>query len=139
MEKEFITYELALELKELGFNEPCLANYVSGLNGFEKLENKLEIWNDDDVDVLSSSIKAPLFQQSFEWFREKGYYNYITSHLEPWGYDEELVESYGYRIFYKKCDYRCEVEEVLKRFDTYEEARLECLKKLVEIVQSKLI
>ena len=27
MEKEFVTYELALKLKELGFNEPCIATY----------------------------------------------------------------------------------------------------------------
>ena len=25
MKKEFVTYEIALELKELGFDEPCLA------------------------------------------------------------------------------------------------------------------
>lgn len=27
MEKEFVTYEIAVKLKELGFNEPCFANY----------------------------------------------------------------------------------------------------------------
>ena len=33
MNKEFIPYEQALELKELGFNEPCLAIYNdSGLH-----------------------------------------------------------------------------------------------------------
>jgi hypothetical protein len=30
MSKEFIPYEQALELKELGFDEPCLAVYRGG-------------------------------------------------------------------------------------------------------------
>ena len=29
MEEEFVIYEIALELKELGFDEPCFAWYVS--------------------------------------------------------------------------------------------------------------
>ena len=27
MKKEFVPYELAVKLKELGFDEPCLGNY----------------------------------------------------------------------------------------------------------------
>jgi hypothetical protein len=46
MNKEFIPYEQALELKELGFDEPCIA-----------------IWID--------TIPLPLYQQVFRWFREK--------------------------------------------------------------------
>ena len=30
MEKEFVTYEIALELKQLGFDEPCFGYYVDG-------------------------------------------------------------------------------------------------------------
>ena len=36
MEKEFIPYEQALALKELGFNEPCFAYHRKdkGIHGF---------------------------------------------------------------------------------------------------------
>ncbi len=35
MNKEFIPYEQALALKELGFDEPCFAWYVSEKHGLE--------------------------------------------------------------------------------------------------------
>jgi hypothetical protein len=50
MNKEFIPYEQALALKELGFDEPCL--------GFRYIEkNKPE--------------ESPTYSQAFRWFREK--------------------------------------------------------------------
>ena len=35
MEKEFIPYEIALALKELGFDEPCFANYSPEFNLYQ--------------------------------------------------------------------------------------------------------
>jgi len=49
MNKEFVPYEEALALKELGFDESCIYDYP------------------DCVE----SIPAPLYQQAFRWFREK--------------------------------------------------------------------
>jgi hypothetical protein len=51
MNKEFVPYELALELKQLGFDEPCMAS--KNMN------------NDKGL------IQLPLYQQAFRWFREK--------------------------------------------------------------------
>ena len=63
MEKEFVTYEQALALKELGFDEPCFGYYDEGGNLYTEM-----------VEVL----KAPLYQQAFRWFREKyGLYSCI--------------------------------------------------------------
>jgi hypothetical protein len=56
MNKEFIPYEQALELKELDFDEPCIMYY------------------DYSRTLVESGIyecKAPLYQQAFRWFREK--------------------------------------------------------------------
>ena len=66
MKNEFIPYQQALELKELGFNEPCLGKFFY---------NHLEIggnWrNDDFKEDPDIFISAPLYQQVFRWFREK--------------------------------------------------------------------
>jgi hypothetical protein len=51
MEKEFVTYEQALALKELGFEYEKFYNYTSPMTNL-----------------------APLKQQVFRWFREK--YNF---------------------------------------------------------------
>lgn len=56
MGEQFVPYELALKLKELGFNEKCLAHYA-----FTSLKLNVPV-------ITSSHIhKAPLWQQAFDW------------------------------------------------------------------------
>jgi hypothetical protein len=66
MDKEFVSYEQALALKELGFHEECFAWYNYG--------ELLEFGNDHILDMYAGEDKkpvAPLKQQVFRWFREK--------------------------------------------------------------------
>jgi hypothetical protein len=69
MEKEFIPYEQALALKELGFDEPSLGWYTSdGSLIKEYITNK-----------VNKFTLAPTFSQVFRWFRDKyGLYYYIA-------------------------------------------------------------
>jgi hypothetical protein len=64
MTKEFITYEQSLELKELGFDEPCLAWYVSA-------GGQIELGYVEKNHLLKDAVMAPLYQQVFRWFEEK--------------------------------------------------------------------
>jgi len=126
MNKEFIPYTEALALKELGFDEKCLANYLYT----KKLD--ISFWRH------GMDTPAPLYQQAFRWFREKyGLLNHITTHLNPYGEDDALEESCGYRIMRNNDGWKCSVWEILSQYDTYEEAELECLIKLIEIVKNK--
>jgi hypothetical protein len=130
MEKEFIPYEQALALKELEFDEPCIGFYTQNAYG-SKPEQKVQYWrepidgNDDYVFVL-----APLYQQAFRWFREK--YD-LHSHIrESLGFDlilEFVCQINGSYVNHNHSD------KPINRFETYEEAKMECLKKLIEIVK----
>jgi hypothetical protein len=74
MNKEFVTYEQALALQELGFYEHCMGFYYYAV---PELRWMLQI--SSDYHKIVSIIDAPLKQQVFKWFREK--YNvdcYIT-------------------------------------------------------------
>jgi hypothetical protein len=62
MKNEFVTYEQALALKELGFKEDCLASYYHA----GKRLGIGEYNNHGNYTIL-----APLKQQVFRWFREK--------------------------------------------------------------------
>lgn len=64
MKNQFVTYEIAKRLKELGFNEPCFGYFThSG-----KYISKENIQNDFFED---SQCAAPLWQQAIDWLRNK--------------------------------------------------------------------
>lgn len=69
MKNEFIPYEQAVELKKLGFDEPCMAGYD------KDFIDKLYIGFTEDAGVLSFNVEyyilAPLYQQAFRWLNQK--------------------------------------------------------------------
>jgi hypothetical protein len=129
MEKEFVPYELALRMKALGFDEPCLAihsnaNPKTGLYTLNKYRLKLI----KQGSQKNKGVKAPLFQQVFRWFREKyRLLHFITTNTTRGGWDIQVIHYNGYKILYENND------NDLK----YEEAELACLEKLIKIVETK--
>ena len=65
MEHLFIPYELALKLKEKGFDEPCFTKY---LDENKKLAHNYLYYLDHNA---IGQINAPLYQQVIDWFRDK--------------------------------------------------------------------
>jgi len=94
MEEEFVTYKIAEELKDLGFNLPCIAMFKENKKLWFAKKNKwLQNYNTDvDEDTLQlcitnypfmvyslpngkqvlrkcANITAPLWQQAIKWLR----------------------------------------------------------------------
>jgi hypothetical protein len=114
MNKEFIPYEQALELKELGFKEECAAHYLD----VDDLELKWKIYRNLSFNT-NNCLQAPLYQQAFRWLlvlvnKDKHFTNKWTI-----SYNEDY-----YSLFLGGCNM-----EVFK-------AELECLKKLIELVKN---
>jgi len=138
MTQEFVPYEQALALKELGFDEPCFGYYKP--NGeLDYIENHIL----KDFPYLAKNsewqdlVAAPLYQQTFRWFREK--YE-LLGFIEPAnGYEDKSLFAF----------YICDDEQNIVddshsyskdsslHFKTYEEAELACLIKLIEITKTK--
>jgi hypothetical protein len=121
MKKEFIPYEQALALKELGFDEPCFGYY---------LQNKRFISYEERRSMpkqTKDAISAPTFSQAFRWFREQ----YNLHHIVIWDSETNNFDAglFG-ELFTPFLD-----KDII--FTTYEEAELECLKRLIEIIKSK--
>jgi hypothetical protein len=132
MEKEFLTYNLSLRMKQLGFDEPCFGEWQN-----LKIGKNLVVDEEDriyDVSVLSADIKAPLYQQAFRWFREKyGYLHHIT-YFDPVKAQIPGKADYQGLVLFPHQD----VYKLAKiSYDTYEEAELACLEKLIEIAELK--
>jgi hypothetical protein len=116
IEKEFVPYQEAFELKKLGFNEECFWWY-----GFEKYLRKDRIGTSTNYSYFleNKSCSAPLYSQAFRWFREKyGYY-----------YPIHRTTNNTNQVLYSIGPYAGD-------YFTYEEAELVCLKKLIEIVKN---
>jgi len=133
MEKEFIPYELALELKQLGFDKPCFAYYkdgrITGVNKWDREDWGFHVITSKEITSVTSEIViAPTYSQAFRWFREK---HNLEGEVHCIRFNSERLKGYQYSITsenYRKF-------EQLGYYHTYEEAELECLKKLIKIVK----
>ena len=74
IEKEFIPYELALELKQLGFDEPCFGYYVDGelrdlvdKAEFEEKAESILVQMGDFHPVVAHGIVSSMEKEQ-EWF-----------------------------------------------------------------------
>jgi len=124
MKTQFVPYEQALALKELGFDETCIMAYYHLLS--EDKKDKLFMRYNDNKTNSDNAISAPTFAQAFKFFREK-YELYYTI---------EGSKKYGFAFFiYYENDDKGELKS--KEYSTYEEAEQECLIKLIEITKEK--
>lgn len=163
MNKEFIPFRQALDLKELGFDESCFTRFE---NYFDKsklypilatlclntpYENE---YHDYDQKIINDTSKnwnftgyknsvknhnddilsAPTFSQAFKFFREK---HNLRSFVDTRVYNVDSPNQWIY-------DYQIKMGNGIDTkpyysgdFDTYEEAELACLIKLIEIVKNK--
>ena len=131
MNKEFVNYNSALALKELGFDERCFGHYTPNGVFFWKI-----LCSDEDNDhtlsvkdimehVADGYVEAPLYQQAFRWFREKHGLIYSIGHMghsNTWAYEIINISMPGPNYGYA---------------ETYEEAEQACLDKLIELIRNE--
>lgn len=125
MDKEFVPNAEALELKQLGFDEDSFRYYN---NDFKLSRLGLFYIYDNPLDFL---CLAPTFSQAFRWFRKNHDLVHRIDRDGGWWlcsildiYDEE--EQGAIEIHIDNC-----------YPDSYEEAELACLKKIIEIVKNR--
>jgi len=121
MKDLFVSYEQALQLKELEFDEPCLTFY----NG--KFLDSTEYDFDSCVSKdIGDCVLAPLKQQVLRWFREK--YNIIG--LIEGGFDMTNIFTYCIWEGFKDKIYD-------DYYGTYEEAEDVLINILIDKVKNK--
>jgi hypothetical protein len=123
MNKEFVPYNEALALKELGFNMKTFAQYSTKIG--DEWIISFNVYGEGQFTGNEGPCIAPTFSQAFRWFREKYELDY---EIPPGGKKGE------YRAFVKSYIYGNNGNN--PSIFSYEEAELECLKKLIEIVKN---
>ena len=148
MKNEFTPYDRSLKLKQLGFEDECMAYYeisvteveheedgTSGPFGWKQgevsFEKRFFVNNLKGVDHTNDNwvcAAAPTWRSAFNWFREK------------YGLDSFCRQTNLDGRSYFKIS-KIETDEIIKGYSnfttTYEEAELAAIDKLIEIVESK--
>lgn len=122
MNKQFVTYEIAILLKELGFDEEVLRWYDHQRKDKTMYVSILK----KDMD---KHIPAPLWQQAIDWFREK---HKLQIHINSSTLrNGEFTDYVGYINGNAMNDRRDE------EYDTFEKARYAVILKAIELIKNK--
>ena len=157
--KNFIPYDLALKLKELGFDEPCFGYYTpmkewmmkgTRLNpkrhfhgcNWANSDNsmyfmyKQNSFGDRDSVVKNSeftkaihNVAAPLWQQVIDWFRIKYNWLIVVDVANSNEYYAAIREYDKIGAIISKIPY--------KIYSIYEEAREQAILKAIELIKNK--
>lgn len=137
MIQSLVIVDIALELKKIGFDSPCLFIYRNGgifLEGTASvgfsidsneadfvatIEQLWEVSNQEGADWVT----VPTYEQVFAWFREKEIYGHVA--LDG-GEFYKFIVSFG-----DGEDYYFD-SSVDEEYGSYEYARIKCIEGLIE-------
>ena len=117
MKNEVVTFEQALELCKLGFDESTCCGYL-----IENRELYLCQIEDEEFYKPEKDLHAPLKQQALRWFREK-YYLSLSIH------------QYGPERFSFAYENKSGCKSWKDNFKSYDEAEIKGIDKLIELVK----
>lgn len=133
MKSQFVTYEIALALKELGFDEDCLAIYRDSFDDFgvTLISKGIEIKGTQSKTIYCSFndtmiCLAPLWQQAIDWFNDK-YGIFITLALVANGYGFYIHKNYNTTNKGENYGFH----------PTLHKAREEAILKAIELIKNK--
>lgn len=119
MKHQFVTYEMAKKLKELGFDENCFGYYTLSGNFFGHDFKKAEMLKNSQ---LHEDVSAPLWQQAIDWLR-------IHKQIEiALGTSVPNTNTFGFGIYQKNI----KTGEIL--ISGYHEAREAAILKALELI-----
>lgn len=133
MEEQFVPYELALKLKELGFDRKCLAYYdmkgvfypMGTVSGPKEIYFGTFIPKYQYKDDLEPLVAAPLWQQAFEFFRDKYKLLAIPVNYIEWYFEIHTIGLLAETVFIEDSELT----------STYNTALPKAIEKLIQIVE----
>ena len=123
MKEQFVTYEIALALKELGFDNNDFGHYDK--NGKLCIYSEYLVY---DTVISERDTDAPLWQQAIDWLRENHKLNVIIDNKYEHQIDKWVGITQNTNIYYD--------EYVTNKFDSYYEAREQAVLKAIELIKT---
>lgn len=134
LQNQYLPHNIAYELKNIGFNEPCMGFYDYPKNIIKvSLKYHGNLHDGYENEMKSITVTSPLYQQVFDWFEKthklfaniniKTYkttsYNYSIIRLDDESSDSTNYvndESYSSKIDAKKACIQTMIDIVQERF-----------------------
>lgn len=138
MKNQFIPYQQALALKELGFDEDCFMHYEINDISLWQSFGKEDFYKNSTLSEFE--VSAPLWQQAFDWFREKhNLFGEVIIVMNDIKGESKYLTKYGYKITGTNEKASSTVFKTVENQKAviYQKAQQACLEKLIEIVKSK--
>ena len=116
MNEQFAPYEIAIKLKEKGFDNDCLAGYLLNRDGIASLMGcgALRFDTDGFINPYSEILPAPLWQQAFVWCLRKLEEKNPEPYNRNWCYglsiDGSCFLDFGHGDYYK--DFKTKEEAI---------------------------
>lgn len=139
MNSDFVTPELAGMLEEIGFDEECYAFYdrnnLEFVVTFPKAASKGWKWveyNNQSEIVPTDNVKTPTYSHAFQWLLDSHHVFGVVIPTVTMNWTFKTMTVVEYLVEVPPYDH-------VDAYDyySYSEARLECLKQLVNIVKEK--
>jgi hypothetical protein len=136
MKEQFVTYEIALKLKKLGFDEPCLGYYHINQN----YPDGYSFTMGEDTRTSDCTVKAPLYQQAIDWFRGKYRIDIHITFKHQKGNKIDGINS----VYYDIEIYRLRGGDAWKEYnfnqisDNYHYSREQAILKAIELVNENM-
>ena len=139
MESKFVTFEQALILKSLGFDEPCIS-YFTVFGRFANDFSSPRKYNSEFEN--GSYVSSPMRSQVFDFFRNEHkiypeirtdcttYPKFCFTYSRFFGNPKDLTEQEWW--------WENTIGVYSELYRNYEEAESACIDKMIEIVKSKV-
>ncbi|MFA7307622.1 MAG: hypothetical protein WC026_13220 [Hyphomicrobium sp.] len=135
MEEQFCEYQESFDMKEFGFDEPCLGLFENKKLGFSfamndgyvtPIKHKCNSMFVKNI-LTNDCCTAPTYQQAFDFFENKYGLEGVIQRVEDFSWFKFTIYENGKKFF-------ADGHEIKTR----KEARFMCLKILIDIVKCEL-
>ena len=140
MKEQFVTYEIALKLKELGFDDPCLAYFSN--DKYHDLHHSCEnVMEGNFVINNYNELKTPLWQQVIDWFRDEKFINIEIirfPNINKWGFITTNMNIIPKYLSDEEMIIYNNLVTSPNRYDTYEDAKVAAILKVINIIEDEV-
>ncbi len=133
MQEQFVSYKMALELRDKGFIEPCLGWYEVLTKEFEhdipdwKARNgTLHLSSNIKNGNLASGVIAPLIQQVIEWLELK----HDTTIWVDWDSESFL---WSWNVMHRECKFS-DMDNCIMGWHLKQEAVIAAIEKALKLI-----